>query len=67
MIYGVGDRSEIRKHGADLVKDYHKSLVFNLLRTVGPISRADLARLTKMTRDEYRADRSRADDGRSRL
>ena len=49
MIYGVGDRSEIRKHGADLVKDYHKSLVFNLLRTVGPISRADLARLTKMS------------------
>lgn len=49
MIHGAGDRSDIRKHGADLVKDYHKSLVFNLLRTMGPISRADLARLTTMS------------------
>lgn len=49
MIRGVGERSDIRKHGADLVKDYHKSLVFNLVRDMGPISRADLARLTTMS------------------
>lgn len=49
MMRGANEPFEIRKHGADLVKDYHKSLVFNLLRTMGPISRADLARLTTMS------------------
>lgn len=49
MLSSLRDNTIIRKHGADLVKDYHKSLAFNLVRTRGPISRADLTRITKMS------------------
>lgn len=39
----------INKHGSELVREYNRSLIFNLIRSRGPISRASLTRLTKMS------------------
>lgn len=37
------------KHGSDLMKEYNEKLLYNLIRTKGPISRAKLAQLTQLS------------------
>lgn len=37
------------KHGSELMKEYNEKLLYNLIRTKGPISRAKLAQMTKLS------------------
>lgn len=39
----------VSKHGSDLMKEYNEKLLYNLIRTKGPISRAKLAQLTRLS------------------